>query len=77
MLTKSAYFKAVLSADKLEHQKLNISGSVFDEIEAYENQIAKKSAETMFKVDNRFVYGFYEPDSQTYKLVAFKGSGQR
>jgi len=70
--TKSAYFKSLLDTKTLEHRKGNIGQTVFDRMEKFEKKIKDVAvAETIFKIDNDFIYGYYDKEVKEYILMKF------
>ena len=70
--TKSAYFKSLLDAKTFEHRKGSIAKTVFDKMESFEKRIKEVAvAETIFKIDNDFIYGYYDKEVKKYILMKF------
>ncbi|MCF8373729.1 MAG: hypothetical protein K9H64_19060 [Bacteroidales bacterium] len=70
--TGSVYFKSLLNPINFAHVSGNIPRNAFDEIKEFSNTIEYKiTAETIFKVDDYFVYGYYDKSEKKYYLRKF------
>lgn len=69
---RSVYFKSLLNND-FENITDNINDNAFDKVRKHEIDHRKEiSSETMFKVNDYFVYGYYNKKKSKYYLLKFK-----
>lgn len=57
--------------DSFEHVEGIIPQNVFDKIKVYTLRNPKGKAENVFRMNNDFVYGSYNPKEDTYELIKF------
>jgi len=58
--------------EKFNHIKGRIEENIFDRINAYEkDNTLWSSANQVFLIDNKFIYGYYDTTLKTYKLLEF------
>ena len=54
------------------HVKGKIPDNVFDRIDEYKDKLSKSRAEDVFFIDNKVLFGFYQPAIKTYQLIQFE-----
>jgi len=70
--TRSVYFKSLLSNIDFNHIAGAVSDNAYDKINDYEEDNDEgMSSETIFKVDNYYVFGYYKKWDKKYYLVKF------
>ncbi len=69
----STRFNALLNTSTFEHMKGEITKNGFDKIKEFEDaQPAILYAKTIFKIENRYILGYYDKNKKTYSLLAFE-----
>ncbi len=74
--SRSVYFKSLLDQSTFEHVDGEIQVNAFDRIEEYYDLVNDTSsvftAETLFKVDDYYIYGYYHTTEKKYYLRKFE-----
>jgi hypothetical protein len=72
-LTKSAYFKSVFENKSLLHKEGEVEQTIYEKIENYEKMNeGKTTTETLFRMHNYFVYGYYDKSTKKYVMMKFE-----
>ncbi len=70
--TRSVYFKSLLDKLEFNHVSGDVSENVYDKIMEYEDKnVEGMTSETIFKVDDYYVFGFYNKWDEKYYLLRF------
>lgn len=73
--TRSVYFHSLLNKESYLHQEGEVLKNAFDNISTFEKETTDYiTAETVFKVGNYFIYGYYDYEKWLYKLRLFPGT---
>jgi len=71
--TRAVYFKSLLDKTEFNHISGEVSNNAYDKIKDYEEDNDEgMSSETIFKVGNYYVFGYYKKWDKKYYLVKFK-----
>ncbi len=71
--TRAVYFKTLLDKTSFNHVSGELSNNAYDKIKDYEEDNDEgMSSETIFKVDNYYVFGYYKKWDKKYYLVKFE-----
>ncbi len=71
--TRAVYFKSLFDRAGFNHVSGEVSESVYDKIKNYEEDNDEgMSSETIFKVDDYYVFGYYKKWDKKYYLVKFE-----
>ncbi len=69
--SKSTYIKCLFDKN-LSHISGEIRSNGFDRIKAFKKEILDENTETIFKFNNRLIYGYYYPKHHAYYLRKFE-----
>lgn len=70
--SKSTYFKALIDIANFQHISGDIPQNIFDEIQEFEiSNDNKFEAKTLFKIEDYYIYGYYDNDEEKYFLRKF------
>ena len=71
--SRSVYFKCLFDKQNLEHVAGDPNQNPFDKIKEFISTIqTPQSTQTIFKLNDYFVLGYYSPDEKKYYLRKFK-----
>lgn len=70
--TRAVYFKSVLSAENLAHIDIALPQTAYDKIKKFDDSAPNSTTnETLFKVADVYIFGYYNKSKKTYSLRQF------
>lgn len=70
--TQSIYIKCLFDANNFEHLPGPVLPNTFDEITKYTDGLERVGLETVFKMNDFFIYGYYNKKNKLYRLLRFE-----
>jgi hypothetical protein len=71
--TRSVHFKTLLDKDTYNHIEGMVSKNPFDQIKDFEDASSEAIRnETIFRIDNFYIFGYYSNSKKTYSLYKFQ-----